>query len=213
MSSLARLLTFGIDTGLFNIKPISEIDKSCCPNVAVEVIDFDETKTKISGLGGLQQPKSCDGLKIIPQRHQIDFIEFKSFEKFKQYQLTRIPKEQRKNAIQTKISSFGLKQKIDDSLFIFNFVTLHKDFKMTVQEREEINTAIKNYIILIDIALERNPLTNLAVTLDYLSDEASHDEVLVTCIKDEISGIDICYLTNKPVLMSCDKVSEYYQGI
>ena len=79
---LENFLEFGKAHHFFEIKQTGQIEKVCCQDSTTEVIDFDKTKEAIARHHGIQQPKSCDALKILPEKKTIDFIEFKGLAKF-----------------------------------------------------------------------------------------------------------------------------------
>jgi len=78
---LERLMAFGISKNFFDVMPLGELEKSCCSNSKIEVIDYDKTKELVSSIAKIQQPKSADALKILPDLNRIDFIELKGFVK------------------------------------------------------------------------------------------------------------------------------------
>jgi hypothetical protein len=129
---LKRLMEFGIQEKFFDIKPLGELPKSCCTESKVDVIDFDRTKEIISKICGLQQPKSADALKILPDLNRIDFIELKGFQQFiKHFDKQSKGHSQPDETIKNQIVDFNLSEKIHDSLFILNSLIHHKDFKRT----------------------------------------------------------------------------------
>ena len=76
---LNKFLELGIDKGYFTIRPLKDIDKSCCQSAEVEVIDFDSVKERLvkDFSAKILTPKSCDALKILPEMNRVDFIEMK----------------------------------------------------------------------------------------------------------------------------------------
>ena len=87
--TVAEYLTYledkGIEIGYFELHEIKDIDKSCCSNATTKVIDFDKTKEIIVDSESLVSTKSCDCLKICPDKECIDLIEMKGFSKFIEY--------------------------------------------------------------------------------------------------------------------------------
>ena len=68
MVMLERLIEQGVVKGFFEFNELGKLDKSCCLKSELEVIDFDKTKEKIVAVNqSLQQPKSADALKILPE--------------------------------------------------------------------------------------------------------------------------------------------------
>lgn len=78
---LTQLSQSGHDAGWFETKTLGLLDKSCCPQVKTEVIDFDQTKTLLAQYQKKALLKSCDALKILNNADQqrLDFIEMKGW--------------------------------------------------------------------------------------------------------------------------------------
>ncbi|MCX7089225.1 MAG: hypothetical protein NTV00_14380 [Methylococcales bacterium] len=210
---LERLIEFGINGHFFYFMPIGQLEKSCCSNSKLEVIDFDKTKEILSNITKLQQPKSADALKILPLLDRIDFIELKGFKKFIQYNQDKpdIDKE-----ISYQVEKFGLTEKIRDSLFVLTLLTKLKEFECKKSEREQYQKATKNYIIVVDIDLYQNPIKDRLITLAFLSEATIN---IKSRILDELSqSVDrilISSLENlqKPMIISCKNIDSYYQKL
>lgn len=186
---LNRLMKFGVEKEFFKIKPLGMLEKSCCQNSQVEVIDFDQTKEKLSSFIQLQQPKSADALKVLFQINQIDFIEMKRIEFFSLYTEDKI--------------KFDLTEKIRESLAILFFLVHHKDFKLTNIEKQQYQQVVKNYIIVVNIDFDAQPITDRAITLAFLS------------MKRTIETIPASPLENfkNSKLLSCKQVDSYYKNL
>jgi predicted nuclease of restriction endonuclease-like (RecB) superfamily len=210
---LKRLMEFGIQEKFFDIKPIGELPKSCCTQSKVDVIDFDQTKEIISKIGGLQQPKSADALKILPELNHIDFIELKGFQQFiKHFDKQSKGHFQPDETIKNQIVDFNLSQKIHDSLFILNSLIHHKDFKRTQSEAAKFKQITKGYLIVVDIELNKDPIKDRLVTLAFLS-KGSLEHRIINQLNNSIGEIPASALENleAPKLVSCKTIDAYYQ--
>ena len=210
MMVLQKLLTNGEKLGIFKLKCIKDIEKSCCKTAETQVIDFDYVKEVIiknfsQGEYRLNQPKSCDALKLLPKLSRIDFIEFKGFEEFKKWNTVT------DESIRNQIEKFGLYEKIDDSLFVFKSV-LQIDLGLTNEEKAHIKRCEINYIILVDISIQQNPLLNIAANLQILSEVSSLDKKILFLINDEIEKMKKV-IVNKPFVKSGAEIDEYYKSL
>lgn len=220
--ALNKLLQNGVTFQIFDIKRICEIEKSPDQTAQTEVIDFDATKRKLvasfnQGNFGINEPKSCDALKIIPSKKMIDFIEFKGFADFKKHnQLagTTDPK------IRDTIDGFALDEKIAHSIWLFGGLLYISRLGLTKSEVREINSAEKNYLVMVDLKVKENPLLGLAATLNFLSHPAVDDArdipidtAIWQVLQDKLDGLDVTVKVNKPILIGADKIDEYYQKL
>jgi hypothetical protein len=222
---LDRLLSFGIEKGFFEEKLLAELDKSCCPCSQIKVIDFDVAKEKILGAeikiiisdtGDLQeqatnrqQPKSADAIRILPNKNQIDFIELKGFEKF----ICR--NRENKNIeplINAQIEKLNLKIKIFDSLHVLYSLILDGKFRASNEEKDQYIRSTKNYFIVVDISLYKDPMKARSVTLDLLSQDLSIEEKILKSLNQKVSGIPESSFENfqKPKLFSCSQIERHY---
>lgn len=210
---LARLIAFGEDKGFFTVKALGELDKSCCPKAQTAVIDFDDTKAKMTKTAPLHQPKSADALKILPQLNRIDFIELKGFEQFVHHQKDAPDINTR---INRQIAKFRLADKIKDSLFVLDFLIKLKEFRCTIQENQQYRQASKNYLVVVDIDLYDNPMKDRLVTLDFLSENTSRiKDKIALQLQQAVDDIPASSLENlqAPKLLSCKKIDAYYQRL
>lgn len=210
---LERLMAFGISENFFDVMPLGELEKSCCSNSKIEVIDYDKTKELVSSIAKIQQPKSADALKILPHLNRIDFIELKGFEKYIQHNKDKpdINKE-----VSNQVEKFGLTDKIRDSLFVLAFLTKLKEFECKKFEREQYQEAKKNYIIVVDIDLYQNPIRDRLITLAFLSENTTNiKQKIVDELNQAVDKILISSLENleKPKLLSCKKIDGYYEDL
>lgn len=214
MRMLERLMEFGISEKYFHVKPLGQLEKSCCSNSKIAVIDYDKTKELVSNIAKIQQPKSADALKILPQLNRIDFIELKGFEKYIQHKKDKsdINKE-----VSNQVEKFGLTEKIRDSLFVLAFLIKLKEFECKKFEREQYQQATKNYIIVVDIDLNENPIKDRLITLAFLSEDTiTHiKRKILYELKQAVDDIPFSSLENfeKPKLFNCRKIDEYYEEL
>jgi hypothetical protein len=203
---LQRLLDFGCHSDYFHIKSIGVMDKSCCPNSTTEAIDFDKTKDKICSEAKVQPFKSCDALQILPNLKRLDFIEFKGFQKFIQHLRPNA------NQVNQQIAKFDLKTKLHDS-YIILYLLLNKNPDLIKKDKQLYQTVNKNYLILIDIALEEQSIQNIALTLSFLSETSTPiEKQIVDKLMTEIENFsDLPFNINKPMLKSCKTIDSHYQ--
>lgn len=197
---LEKLLAFGINNQYFDIKPLGQLEKTCCSSSQTEVIDFDKTKEMVSKIAQLQQPKSADALKIIPHKNRVDFIELKQFEEFIHHHKINPGFNEE---LEKQIEKFNLPKKIKDSLLILSILINGKDFKCTKSESSQYENVEKNYIIVVDINLCQNPIKDRLVTLVFLS------------MKRTIDNIPSSPLENfkETKLLNCKKIDSYYEEL
>ena len=217
---LNKLLQFGLENGYFEILEIRNIEKSCCKHSVTSVIDFDATKRKIvdafcNGTFHIQEPKSCDALKILPEINRLDFIEFKGVSRVIADLSSRSKVNQ--GVIQKRIEKFDFRAKITDSLWVLQTLLQSTAFQMTKSERTEFLNTEKNYFILVDVEIEDNPIQNLALTMEFLSVTSSITSItnwVLESIQNEIGEFDNSMVNvNKPKLISGKFVDAYYQSL
>ncbi|MDM8566167.1 hypothetical protein QUF74_11015 [Candidatus Halobeggiatoa sp. HSG11] len=206
---LQRMLNFGRDSGHFNIIPIGNLEKNCCPYSKTEVIDFDATKDKICKEANLQTFKSCDALKVLPKLKRLDFIELKGF---RQFIKRNNPNEKQ---IDKQIKKFDLVDKIIASNNIIYLLIHNKNNQLEKYDRTHYQKIEKNYIILVDIELEDNGIENIALTLNFLSETSTPiDKLIMSKLNIEITDIDANLVPslNQPMLKSCKDIDDFYEG-
>jgi len=206
---LQRLIDFGIKENFFNMQPLGTLPKSCCTTSKTLVIDFDKTKEEISEKRGFQQPKSVDALKILPDLNRIDFIELKGFQSFINNSKDCSNINQK---ITSQIEKFNLPRKIQDSIFILFALINSKEFICSKNERSKFDQVIKNYIIVIDIELNKDPMKDRLATLTFLSENHNLKNKMLTTFTQTIDNIPESSLENlgKPRIFSCNTIDNYY---
>jgi len=196
MTMLELLIKQGVAKGFFEISELGQLDKSCCPYSKLKVIDFDKAKVTIVAKNKISQPpKSADALKILSELNCIDFIELKGFKEF--------IKRDKKKDFKKKIEGFKLDKKIRDSFFVLQSIVEDKSIRFTREESKEYLHTKKNYLIVVDLELSKDPLKDRLISLIFLS--------LKTSLND-IQSLSLHNL-NKPKLLSCNQIDSYYQEL
>ena len=211
--TVAEYLTYledkGIEIGYFELHEIKDIDKSCCSNATTKVIDFDKTKEIIVDSESLVSTKSCDCLKICPNRESIDLIEMKGFSKFIEY--FRGAKIDEK--IDDTVKKYDLKKKIEDSLHLLDTIVRKKEFGRTNEDAQFFSDTKINYILLTDVDSINSGLNNyFTFALYFLATHSNSPESYITSkLENELTKLpNISYKLNKPVLKTCSEIDAFY---
>lgn len=192
--------------GIFNEKHITDIaqfSNKCTSNLIV--IDYDKLKTELNKRWNekrqqnedactcesleisFDERKSCDALKIVIDKKNIDFIEIKGFDKFVEFRIkNKEDKNEVKKAIKEQIEKFELERKIVESSEIYNDLLYVHELELTNPERMELRKLDKNFILLIDfgdyndIANKNNAksVISLATSLKKLTIRAKYEKLL-----------------------------------
>jgi len=208
---LQKILDLGISNGYFELNEIKSLDKSCCTDSSISVIDFDKTEEIHRVKHCALALKSCDALKISGTDSSIDFIEMKGMRQFMNRQL--IIKTNIQPQVQEKVYSFKFTNKIRDSITILNNIVQSANFNLSGRERDLYHAIAKKYIVLTDINIMSNPLELLTLTLEFLSETSSDMEhILFEHFESEIRNIELpnYYNIQRPILMSCNDFKSYY---
>jgi len=196
MAMLELLIEQGVAKGFFEFNELGKLDKSCCSKSALEVIDFDKTKEKIVAVNpSLQQPKSSDALKILPQLNRVDFIELKGFNNFIKYDKTK--------DFQNKIEEFDLEGKIKDSLLVLELLVKDKSIQFIKEDIKGYGHTEKYYFIVVDIEPSKEAIKDRLINLIFLS------------LKKTVSDLPDSPLHNlkKPKLLSCNQIDRFYHDL
>jgi hypothetical protein len=180
--------------------PINGLFKGCCAKSAKAtcvVIDFDKVK---EGLKEQTPSKSCDAVQFAT--NQIDFIELKGFEKFKQYHPNATVTD-----IQEQVTKFNFEKKLNDSYSILLDIVV-KGSEFTDEDRSEFENVTSRYFVVTDISLE-NALLDITLSLNFLGSTSSIDTYIKTSIHNQLNNITASFLTEKPKLVSCDDICNY----
>ncbi|RIW26966.1 hypothetical protein D3H55_23410 [Bacillus salacetis] len=214
---IEKLLKFGMDEGYFIIKEIKDIEKSCCDISSTKVIDFDETKKRLIQVINqspevFQEPKSCDALKLFTNTNRLDFLEFKGLDRFISNLEGQSPDKATK-LIDKQIIKFDFETKIQDSLFLLELMLKMSRLEITKAERDNFRSIPKNYIIMVDIEIEEDPVKNMALSLAYLSSTSNYQEKVVLHLIDEVSSLHNRIEINKPIIKSSKEIDNYYKEL
>lgn len=196
---LAKLVNVGRDRYQFSEIALNCIHKGCCdaiPEACCLVIDFDLVK---DSLGADTPPKSCDAIKICIDDNRIDFIELKGFEKFKQYS----PKQTTED-IQNQVAKFNFEKKIKDSYFVLDSIVSNQLFDDS--DKTKLQNVAFHYFVVSDIV--KDGLTNITASLNFLAEVSSIDKIIETTMKSQLNNLQISFLTEKPRLISCQRICE-----
>jgi hypothetical protein len=201
---LEKISDFGITKHYFELLTIAELDKSCCTESPVELIDFDKTKSVICKKNGWVDIKSCDGLKILIEKDRIDLIEMKSIKLILSYQ-----QPDSKVKLAGHISKFDFINKIRDSLTIL--VSITQEGFLNKQERVKYHEIPKQPILLTDIDYINFGLDFLVFGFEYLGNLSTDINEL---LQKELDSVKSDFLNNikQPLLMDCAGISEFYKN-
>ena len=197
---LDRIKSFGIDNGYFTFNRVTEVsDKTCFCN-ELKIIGFDKTNEKIIKEANQNKRSSCDGLNL---ENSIDFIEFKSFKnvKIKFNDKEDLNKKEKRFITKTKISLYD---KIESSIWVFEYILGHKNFLATKKEKEEYRNTTKNYYLVVDVDLTKNSKETLVAKLNGLTLPSSLYDNLIIEVKSVLDDVDKYIKISKPKLISCE---------
>jgi hypothetical protein len=210
--TVAEYLTYiekkGIEIGYFELMHIKDIDKSCCTSAITLVIDFDKTKEKIVAAENLITTKSCDCLKICPDKHCIDLIEMKGFTKFMEhFKGSKISEK-----IDETVAKYDLQRKIEDSLHLLNTLVVKKELGRTNEDAQFFRDTKINYILLTDVDSINNGKDYFNLSMFFLATHSNSPENYITLkIEDELTNIpNMGYKLNKPMQKSCSEIDDFY---
>jgi len=199
---LDRIKSFGIDNGYFTFDRVTEVsDKTCFCN-ELKIIDFDKTNDKITEEANQNKRSSCDGLNL---ENSIDFIEFKSFKKVKIKFNDKEDLNKKEKRFITKIKT-SLPDKIESSIWVFEYILGHKNFLATKKEKEEYRNTTKNYYLVVDVDLTKNSKETLVAKLNGLTLPSSLYDNLIIEVKSVLDDVDKYIKISKPKLISCEKL-------
>lgn len=198
----------GIELGYFKVYQIKDIEKSCCTNAKTTVIDFDKIKQKLVADSQLNTIKSCDCMKIRPDKHCIDLIEMKGFVKLiDNFKKLTIDKE-----IDGKVAKFNFIKKIEDSLFIIDTLVRRKEFEKTLVDDIFIRDTKINYTVLTDVDSINESFNYIALNFIFYAEYSnSIENYITTKLETELLQIsNFTHKLNKPTLITCSEIDSYY---
>jgi len=175
------------------ISTIGKLNKSCCQNSDIHICDFDKLKDVF--YKGTDKPKSCDAIKILRAKEQIDFIEMKSIQDILKWQ-----KPQNKCKLNTHIEKFDFVKKVHDSILII------KEKLISQNEVTDYNTIKKQPILLTD---DDENIYTIAFAFDYLGNLSTDIKELM---KNEIDKLEpnLMININQPKLKDCKTIINEY---
>jgi len=202
---LDRIKSFGIDNGYFTFDRVTEVSDKTCFCDELKIINFDKTNEKIIKEANQNKRSSCDGLNL---ENSIDFIEFKSFKnvKIKFNDKEDLNKKEKRFITKTKIS---LHDKIESSIWVFEYILGHKNFLSTRKEKEEYRNTTKNYYLVVDVDLTKNSKETLVAKLNGLTLPSSLYNNLIIEVKSVLDDVDKYIKISKPKLISCEELEKY----
>jgi hypothetical protein len=187
----------------FLFKSLTDVSDNTCLCKVLKLIDFDETKKIVVSEANQSNRSSCDGLYL---NNNINFIEFKSFKKVKEQQHTEdLEKKEIRFISKTKIS---LPDKIESSIWIFEFVVHHKDIALKKEDKRSYLNIDKNYYIVVDIDLEEQNKDTFIAQLNGLTIPTSLYDNLIINVRTILDGVEASIKINKPLLIDCNKLKE-----
>ena len=209
--SLKKVFNFGLSKEYFKKLKIKDIKKSCC-DLEFEIIDFDETKEIVCNEANQVYRKSCDGLCL---KDSIDFIEFKSlnnfFNKEFKHRLKNDVDAEEVEIIKQKVLDFNFLKKIRDSLWLFDYILNHNEFKLRNNEKESIYRIEKNYFIIKDDYTQ--PLIAIMDRLNMLAQDVNNElnyrRTMDILIEEDLGNIKI--EVNRPKLMTCTELNKFLE--
>lgn len=206
---LIALQDYGIKENLFEIIKIKDLEKSCCEQSNVEVIDFDKTKEFFCEKQSLDTLKSADALKFLFDEERIDFIEMKGIKNYIKYQYDKTGNLE--DQINGKVDTFDFYSKYYESFHILYQIVKSKNFlfknKIDLLKKTDIN-----FIILTDIEEDESPVEFIATSLDFLSETSTEMSKIFEIFDNKVNTHDFPKLhkMNKPILKNCTLIDIYY---
>ena len=187
----------------FSCDSLAKVSDNTCFCEEFKLIDFDKTKKIVVEEANQVNRSSCDGLHL---NDSINFIEFKSFKKVKA--------QQHKENLETKERRFiskvetSLLDKIESSIWIFEFVVHHKDIALTKDEKATYSKLDKNYYLVVDVNLSKQNKDTLIAQLNGLTIPTSLYNNLIINVKSILDGIEQSIKIKKPLLIDCMQLKE-----
>jgi len=198
---LEKVLTKGNKYFIFD--SLTEISDHTCICQEFKLIDFDETKKIVINEANQVNRSSCDGLYL---DDSINFVEFKSFKKVKEQQHTEdLEKKERRFISKTETS---LLDKIESSIWIFEFVVHHKDIALTKDEKKNYSQLDKNYYLVVDVDLSKENKDTFIAQLNGLTIPTSLYDNLIINVKSILNEIEQNIKIKKPLLIDCKQLKE-----
>lgn len=206
---LNRVFEFGKDKNYFILKPLKEVSDKLCESEEFKLIDFDETKKQVIEEANQSTRASCDGLEI---SENINFIEFKGFKNVKKKFNEKKNLQEKEDKFISKIDE-DLINKIEDSLWILEFILNHKCFRITKEEKKAYRNTPKKYYLVVDIDLSKNSKERLFTQLNALATipNSLYDNLIIS-VKSIFEEIERNIKIEKPKLIDCNELKTICKG-
>ena len=188
----------------FIFDSLTKVSDNSCFCEDIKLIDFDETKKIVVEEANQSNRSSCDGLHI---NSSINFIEFKSFKKVKEqyHKKEDLNKKEKRFIAKTETS---LLDKIESSIWIFEFIVHHKSIALSKNEKSQYSKLNKNYYLVVDIDLKQNNKDTFLAQLNGLTIPTSLYNNLIISVKTILDGVEQSIKIKKPLLIDCKKLKE-----
>jgi len=187
----------------FIFDSLTKVSDNTCLCKEFELIDFDKTKKIVINEANQSNRSSCDGLHL---NDNVNFIEFKSFKKVKEQQHTEdLEKKERRFISKVETS---LLDKIESSIWIFEFVVHHKNIALTKNDKTTYSKLYKNYYLVVDIDLTEQNKDSFIAQLNGLTIPTSLYNNLIINVKSILDGIEQSIKIKKPLLIDCKQLKE-----
>jgi hypothetical protein len=185
----------------FIFDSLTKVSDNTCLCKEFELIDFDKTKKIVINEANQSNRSSCDGLHL---NDNVNFIEFKSFKKVKEQQHTEdLEKKERRFISKVETS---LLDKIESSIWIFEFVVHHKNIALTKNDKTTYSKLDKNYYLVVDIDLTEQNKDSFIAQLNGLTIPTSLYNNLIINVKSILDGIEQSIKIKKPLLIDCKQL-------
>jgi hypothetical protein len=113
-----------------------------------------------------------------------------------------------------------LDEKLFDSCTLFDLILKMSQLQLSNEDRRKIQSIARNYFVLVDLKIKENPVQDLAVMLDFLSDPLTDipgqidiDNVIHQKLQNKLDSMELPLRINRPKLMSADVIDRYYQRV
>lgn len=203
---LQQIYVYAERENLFLLKPINQLDKTCCLAEAVEVVDFDYVKDQLTErMQYGEKPKSCDGAKFFFDQNRLVFIEMKGFRKMETFFLSKKLREEHEQLIEDQVTDFDISKKVEDTLKCWQDLLILGGFQGG-------GGILIEFVLLtdVDILTEVNSEDYIDFMIQYYADEKVPLDVIAQVKMQEM--LDHGYpvsIEGKPLLLSCSQITEY----
>lgn len=202
--TLSALENAGLERGLFVPKKICQFPDTTCPQLEIEVYDFDEIVEAVyrhAGRGG-EIPKSFDCLKFAIEHGLVHFIEMKRFREMKEKYLSRQPRDSHLLLVDKQVDDYSVKipGKVEGTNEAFTLLQEH--LGVMLEENYQ-----KRFTVLTDATWDEDFVDFTLYTLMYLADESTP----LDYVQMKMQGmLDESFTgEERPDLVSCATLERY----